>query len=142
MLALGLLAPALHAQTYTIDWYKIARGGGASTGGTYQVSGTLGQPDASGAMTGGGYALTGGFWSLISVVQTAGVPNLRIVPLGPNSVQILWPATGAYTLQQNTSLANPAGWTATDYLTHTANGTNQITLTAPTGNLFFRLMQP
>jgi hypothetical protein len=27
-------------------------------------------------MTGGNYSLTGGFWSLISVVQTAGVPNL------------------------------------------------------------------
>jgi hypothetical protein len=63
------------AQQYSIDWYKIAGGGGTSTGGTYQVSGTIGQPDASGAMTGGNYSVTGGFWSLISVVQTAGLPN-------------------------------------------------------------------
>jgi len=87
MIITGLLLaqPKLHAQSYTIDWYKIAGGGGTSTGGTYQVSGTIGQPDASGAMTGGSYTLTGGFWSLISVVQTAGLPSLTITRAG-NSV--------------------------------------------------------
>jgi len=49
---------------YSIDWYKIS-GGGTSSGGTYQVSGTLGQPDAGGMLGGGVYSLTGGFWSLI-----------------------------------------------------------------------------
>src|ERR1035437_2294046 len=33
-------------QSYSIDWYKIAGGGGSSTGGVYAVSGTIGQPDA------------------------------------------------------------------------------------------------
>ena len=78
VLLLALSTATLCAQTYTIDWYKIAGGGGTSTGGTYQVSGTIGQPDASGAMSGGDYSLTGGFWSLISVVQTAGAPTLTI----------------------------------------------------------------
>ena len=32
------------AQTYSIDWFKIAGGGGTSTGGVYSVSGTIGQP--------------------------------------------------------------------------------------------------
>jgi len=36
-------------------------GGGTSTGGSYELSGTIGQPDA-GQMSGGSYALTGGFW--------------------------------------------------------------------------------
>jgi len=45
-------------QSYSIDWYKIAGGGGTSTGATYQVIGTIGQPDASGAMSGGNYSLT------------------------------------------------------------------------------------
>ena len=49
------------AQNYSIDWYKVAGGGGTSTGGVYSLSGMIGQPDASGAMTGGGYSLTGGF---------------------------------------------------------------------------------
>jgi hypothetical protein len=73
ILFIWLLTPALNAQTYSIDWYKIAGGGGTSSSGQYSVSGTIGQPDAGGAMTGGGYSLTGGFWSLISVVQTPGI---------------------------------------------------------------------
>jgi len=54
LLILAGLIPALgFGQNYTIDWYKIAGGGGTSAGGTYQVNGTIGQPDASQAMTGG-----------------------------------------------------------------------------------------
>jgi uncharacterized membrane protein len=83
ILLLGLLIPALsHAQTYSIDWYKIAGGGGTSAGASgaivYSASGTIGQQDAGGALTGGGYSLTGGFWSIISVVQTANSPTLTI----------------------------------------------------------------
>ena len=130
------------AQSYTIDWYKIAGGGGTSTGGTYSVSGTLGQPDAGGPMAGGNYSLTGGFWSIISVVQSAGAPKLVIVPNGPNSVKVLWPdpATNGYTLQQSSNLANGA-WMPSGYSITSANGTNSITITPPAGNLFFRLKQ-
>jgi hypothetical protein len=137
------LIPALgFAQSYTIDWYKIAGGGGTSTGGTYQVSGTVGQHDAGDAMTGGNYSLTGGFWSLISVVQMPGVPKLLIVPNGPGRVQILWPdaATNSYTLQQNSNLAT-TNWVTSGYTITPADGTNAITLTPPTGSLFFRLKQ-
>ena len=139
-----LLPVAATAQTYSIDWYKISGGGGTSTGGTYQVSGTIGQPDASGAMTGGSYSMTGGFWSLINVVQIPGVPNLLIVANGPNSVKILWPdpATNTYSLQQNNNLATPGGWSTSGYSISTSNGTNSITITPPAGNLFFRLANP
>ncbi len=52
------------AQDYAIDWHTIDGGGEMwSTGGTYELGGTVGQPDA-GAMTGGDYTLTGGFWAL------------------------------------------------------------------------------
>jgi hypothetical protein len=128
-------------QSYAIDWYKVSGGGGTSTGATYQVSGTIGQHDASGAMTGGSYSLTGGFWSLISVVQTAGLPNLTITHSG-NSVIVSWPNTGSYTLQQNSNLAASAGWTTSSYTISTANGANSITISTPTGNLFFRLSNP
>jgi len=134
-----LLAPiAAPAQSYSIDWYKIAGGGGTSTNGQYSLSGTIGQPDASGALTGGSYSLTGGFWSLIAVVQTAGLPNLAISHSG-NSVIVSWPNTGSYTLQQNANLAVPSGWATSGYSINTANGTNSITITSPAGNLFFRL---
>ena len=68
-LLLGLLVPGIgFAQPYSIDWYKIAGGGGTSTGATYQVSGTIGQPDASSAMSGGSYSVTGGFWLSVFLV--------------------------------------------------------------------------
>jgi hypothetical protein len=127
------------AQSYSIDWYKIAGGGGTSTGGVYAVSGTIGQPDASAAMTGGNYSLTGGFWSLVSVVQTTGLPNLSVAHSG-NSVTVYWPNTGSHTLQQNANLAS-ANWATSGYPINTSNGTNSITITSPVGNLFFRLKQ-
>ena len=109
-------------QTYSIDWFKIAGGGGTSTGATYQV--------------------TGGFWSLISVVQMPGVPNLVISHSGSNVI-VSWldAATNSYTLQQNANLALTNGWATSGYTVTPANGTNSITITPPTGNLFFRLKQ-
>ena len=141
ILILILLFPAVgFAQSYTIDWYKVAGGGGTSTGGTYQVSGTIGQPDASGAMTGGNYSLTGGFWALISVVQTPGAPTLSISHSG-NTVTVYWQDVSGWSLQQNNDLTVPAGWSNNSNWT-TLNGTNYLNITPPTGNLFFRLHNP
>ncbi len=139
-LFVGLLLAAISfAQQYSIDWYKIAGGGGTSTGGVYAVSGTIGQHDAGGPMTGGSYSLTGGFWALISVVQTAGAPTLCISHSG-NTVTVYWQAVSGWSLQQNNNLATPAGWSASSGWT-TSNGTNYLAITPPTGNLFFRLKQ-
>ena len=102
LLSLLLPSPGL-AQFCSIDWYKISGGGGASTGGTYQVSGTIGQHDAGSAMSRGQYSVTGGFWSLIAVVQTAGLRNLSIAHSG-NSVVISWPNTASSTLQTNNNV--------------------------------------
>jgi hypothetical protein len=140
-LSLLLLLVAFHlsAQQYSVDWYKVAGGGGTSTGGTYSVSGTIGQPDASGAMSGGNYSVTGGFWALINVVQTPGAPTLIITHSG-NNVIISWPSPSTgFTLQQNADL-NTANWSTAGGVSD--NGTiKSLTLTSPTGNLFFRLKQ-
>ncbi len=138
----ALLAPSLAFAQPAVDWSKIAGGAGTSTGGVYQISGTIGQPDAGAAMAGGGYSMTGGFWSFISVVQTPGAPTLTISYSG-SSVVISWPypSTG-FTLQQNNNVALPGGWTASGYSVSTANGTNSISFVPPAGNLFFRLVNP
>jgi len=47
----------------SINWYTIDGGGGTSSGGTFTLSGTIGQPDAGAAMTGGTFTLNGGFWA-------------------------------------------------------------------------------
>lgn len=137
---LVLTVPALQAQNYSLNWFTLAGGGGTSVGGTYQVTGTIGQPAAGGPLTGGSYSLTGGFWSLLSLVQTPGLPSLTITHAG-STVVVSWPNTAACVMQQNTNLAVAAGWVTSGYPVTTANGTNSITLTAPSGNLFFRLKQ-
>jgi len=129
------------AQDYSIDWFKIAGGGGTSTNGQYSITGTIGQHDAGATMSGGNYALTGGFWSLIAVVQTAGMPALSITRSG-SSVVVSWPNTAACTLQQNSNVAAPEGWATSGSSITCANGTNSITLTPAAGSLFFRLRSP
>ncbi len=54
------LASAAYAQP-SISWYTVDGGGGTSTGGTFSVSGTIGQPDA-GTLSGGTFEIRGGFW--------------------------------------------------------------------------------
>ena len=47
---------------YDLTWSTIDGGGVTfSTGGSYSLGGTIGQPDA-GLMSGGAYTLAGGFW--------------------------------------------------------------------------------
>jgi len=140
-LLFDLLIPTIgFAQQYSIDWSKVSDGGGTSTNGQYSVSGTIGQHDAGGPMTGGNYSLTGGFWALISVVQTPGAPTLYISRSG-NTVRVYWQDVSGWTLQQNNNLAMPANWSVNSSWT-TSNGTNYLTITSPTGNSFFRLSHP
>src|SRR5580765_7746156 len=64
-IALAVIAPWVVAGfafgAFSIDWSTIDGGGNTSTGGGFELTGTLGQPDA-GTLSGGTYALTGGFW--------------------------------------------------------------------------------
>jgi hypothetical protein len=69
LLALGAcitgiaLAQSLGPPTYELSWNTIDSGGGNSTGGGYQLTGTIGQPDASTVpLAGGAYTIAGGFW--------------------------------------------------------------------------------
>ncbi len=77
-----LLAPAQSwGQALDITWYTVDGGGATfSTGGTYSLGGTIGQPDASGPLAGGSFSVIGGFWGValppsvdLSVTKTDGV---------------------------------------------------------------------
>jgi len=142
LLCLGLVLPAVgFAQQYSIDWYTIDGGGGTSSNGQYTVSGTIGQPDA-GTMSGGNYSLTGGFWSLLSVVQSAGAPFLTLHLTLTNTVLLSWPAGSAgFNLQQNPLLGSP-DWAAVTNAPVVLGGENQVTLGVAGGNHFFRLKSP
>ena len=129
-----LTAPA---QNYAIDWFKIAGGGGTSTGGVYAVSGTIGQHDAGGPMTNGPYSLVGGFWVLPILVQTPGAPTLYITPTTLGFAMIWWtPPTPGFTLQATESLS-PTNWV------NALSGTNNpATVPATLPARFYRLFKP
>ncbi|MFA5683124.1 MAG: hypothetical protein WCZ65_12040 [Lysobacteraceae bacterium] len=61
---LALPAAAAMAQM-EVDRSVIAAGGGSSSGGDFEISGTLGQHDADALQpaSGGGFELLGGFWA-------------------------------------------------------------------------------
>jgi len=136
VLAVCFCGLSLFAQSYSIDWYKISGGGGTSTGGTYQVSGTIGQPDAGSAMSGGQYSVTGGFWSLLQVVQTPGAPTLIITHVGNQAIVSWDPSATGWTLQTNNNLSTG---TWGNYLGNVVN--NSATNSPPAGTVFFRLKQ-
>jgi hypothetical protein len=129
------------AQSYSINWYKIAGGGGTSAGGAYSLTGTIGQPDASGAMSGGNYSLTGGFWSLIQVVQTPGAPTLYITHSG-NIVTVSWQNVSGWNLHQSGNLTTPLGSWSPSTSPNLISGVNYLSVTNPAGTLFFRLNNP
>lgn len=68
VVALAAFCSTARAQ-FSIDWFTVDGGGGTSIGGTFELSGTIGQPDAGVEMTGGTFSLTGGYWA------GAGVPS-------------------------------------------------------------------
>jgi hypothetical protein len=133
-----LAAAAVHAQQFTIGWYKIAGGGGASSGGVYSVNGTIGQADA-GAMSGEGYALEGGFWSVLAAEQTPSPPPLTLQETATNTLVISWPATaGNWVLQSATGMLGP--WSNVTIPAVLVNGTMQVVLPVPEGLTEFRLV--
>ena len=130
------------AQNYAIDWFTIDGGGGTSTGGVYSVSGTIGQPDA-GKMSGGSYTIDGGFWGIISAVQTPGAPLLSISRTTTNTVAVYWPSpSSGFVLQQNTNSVASVNWSNVA-ATPTDNGTiKTVVVNPPVGNRFYRLVHP
>ena len=140
------LAIRASAQSNSIVKFAIASGGGTSTGGVMALSGTIGQPDASGPLSGGPYSVVGGFWALPVAVQTPGAPLLSVESLGGNSVRVYWPlpATG-FVLDQTAALATaPAtsSWSQVSFPYQTNATHISITVPSPTANKFYRLRKP
>ena len=135
---LATMAFRLQAQPYDLTWWSVDGGGGTSTGGVYAVTGTIGQPDA-GAMRGGNYSLTGGFWSLIAAVQTPEAPFLAISLTPTNTVAISWPSPSAgFGLQQNPDLRT-TNWSGVEQSPADNGTTKTVVINPPVGTRFYRL---
>jgi hypothetical protein len=130
------------AQGYSIDWSTIDSGGGASTGGLYSVTGTIGQPDA-GQMSGGTYTLQGGFWSVVAAVQTPGAPRLNVTcNNGGVTVSWLLPAAG-WVLDETPAITGPPlVWSqvpTNQYQTDSTHRFINVAASPPNEKKFYRL---
>ena len=135
---LTLTGAAALAQ-YSIGWFKIAGGGGTSSGGNYAVSGTIGQADAGGPLTGGNYSLTGGFWSGVTLVQNPEGPELSMVTDSKGGMTVRWPSPSpGYILQQSTDLTKES-WADSTYPVADDGNWRSITFEPAAGRLYFRL---
>lgn len=140
-----ITASSAHAQSYSVDWFTVDGGGGTSVGGGYSVSGTVGQPDAGSTLAGGNFAVTGGFWALVEVIQPPIAPLLKIRREGLNVV-VSWPnpSTG-FVLQQTTQLDSPSSlivWTDVALVPTEGGLEKSVTTPASPSHRFFRLKHP
>ncbi len=143
LLAAWLLsAGPLNAQDFGIDWFATAGGGGDSSGGDFELTATIGQPDP-GDLLGGDFAITGGFWSILTVVATPGGPSLS-VSLAQGNLIISWPDSGSagFFPEATDALADPSTWSPVTATIQTSNGVNSISLPLGAGNRFYRLRKP
>jgi hypothetical protein len=134
-LALGLWLTTLcaHAQ-YSIDWFKVSGGGGASSNAQYCLIGAIGQADAGPLMTNGQFSVAGGFWVLPLALQVEGAPKLSIAPASAGFATISWtPNTAGFVLQETWNLS-PSNWTNSP-----SGSTNPIIIPATATARFFRL---
>ena len=124
-------------QEYAVDWQTVDGGGGTIRGGVYTMSGTLGQPDAGPVMTGGSFAVQGGFWALPQAVQTPDAPALSISPAASGQALLQWtPDDGSWMLQETASLTPP------DWKDAPSGSTNSIIVPATLPTKFYRLHKP
>ena len=127
------------AQSYSIDSFTIDGGGGTSTGGVFVVSGTIGQPDA-GRLSGGSFSIDGGFWGIVSAVQSPNGPPLSVQRVG-NAVRVSWPTNAAgFVLEQ--SLTVTSAWSQVLFPSTTNAADISLTVPAPSGIRFYRLHRP
>jgi hypothetical protein len=121
---------------YSIDWFTVDSGGGTTSDGVYEITGTIGQPDA-GSVTTGDYVIEGGFWSDLEAAPE--LPGLTIELVSPSSVLVSWPApANGFVLQQNTNVTT-TNWVAVTNPPVVANGEKQVTVSPLVGNRYYRL---
>lgn len=91
LLFLWIITAVTFAQSgggFELTWSTVDNGGGTSSSGGFELSGTIGQPDASEPIGNGTFTLKSGFWQSICAAPEA-VTGETIQPSG-SSVQLGW----------------------------------------------------
>ncbi len=90
---LFLVAASANAQNATINWYRVANGGGVSTGNGCTIMGTIGQAEP-GLVQAGNVTVAEGFWSADAVVPPKGSLQVTLAPAGAVSAGAQWQVDG------------------------------------------------
>lgn len=109
-----LLASTVLAQTggnFDLSWWTVDGGGEMVSGGSFSLTGTVGQPEPGPTLSSGSLSLTSGFWP-----GGGAAPPVCPVPL--LGVTIVGPASG-YTNVQYTFTAQPNPANPTEPITYT-----------------------
>lgn len=145
----GSTASAATTSGFEIPWWTVDGGGGVSSGGGFQVTGTIGQPDAASPLAGGCWSVDPGFWGEYAVIATPGAPALRIRLLNASTVRVSFnPGCGDWVLQRAAALnAEPPRtiWTDDDLGNLIAVGdelVHDFHIPSWGPRLFFRLRKP
>jgi hypothetical protein len=135
LLLAGTAAAQSSGGVWNLKSATLDGGGSVSTGGTWRVTGTIGQADASAPATGGLWTGQGGFWP--GTVAEPGGPVLIITRENATQVRIAWTAAAAgYTLQQS---ANLQTWTFTSQIPAASTGGSLLWPVANGPRYYFRL---
>ena len=144
--AVTILQDGIRAHSESIPWFTVDGGAGTSSGagtfGAFALTGTIGQTDAGPALVGGGFSVTGGFWSFLGNTAPA-PPALRIRLIGTSAV-ISWPnpSTG-FELQEAAALLGATTlWSNVNQSPTVVGGDKQVTVSATSNWRFYRLRKP
>lgn len=88
--------------TFAIPWWSVDGGGGDSSGHTFRIRGTIGQPDA-GQLSGSTYGIYGGFWGPLA----ATTPSDQYLPFILNNVTFCY--SGTQEIEPNNTRAEATG---------------------------------
>jgi hypothetical protein len=135
----GLLAAVgCFAQQFVIDRFKTSSVNRESSGGTYRLTGVIGQPEAGVLLTNSQCSVQGGLWILPTVVQMPGAPllSIRPAPLPGRAILSWWPETTGFVLQENAS-PMVSNWTFS-----LSGGTNPVTVPVTFPVRCYRLIKP
>ena len=132
-------AASARAQSYSIDWQSLDAGGGTSVAGGYSVSGVIGQPDA-GRMSGGVYAVEGGFLSVAVDPEKPITPVwLHISVTTTNTVLVAWPASATGLVLRQKADVEPGTWLEVPVVPTVVADEYQMVIAPAAGNVFYRL---
>lgn len=85
---------------FQVSSWTVDGGGGVSSGGGFEIAGTIGQPDSAPQLSGGCWSVDPGFWDEYTVLTMPGAPRLRIRLLDAGTVLVSFsPGCGDWVLQ-------------------------------------------